>query len=831
MASDDAHSAAYLTSSEPSPQPSSDRQPLSQGSPSNGQTSSPDPLETKQASSQAPLLTAPDAARGHSIEPPLPQVTAAGVASGDTGSGLLVASPKHSSADPHKEEEAGLLPPAAGTGISDQSCAVSQSCELQAGSPEGTIRLGFGLATGVALQAPVAQTDTRLDRSPSRMEYDPRRYRSQSSLEELLGPRLLSAQTQLLCHSPRQAAISKLRSLSVKQSLSSKPAAGEKVGSSHPAVSAQHAQHADSFEVVSEARAVSTDLIAGLKKTSRTAGQQQPLQQTSVSRHSDRHRQVASSHTAQTDTEQASMPQSSAHLAASIERSNAAVLLSPHRSCSVARLRSQSFAKHLHDHRQPTSRSLAPAVPAAAAANGGAAAAAGGAAGAAAAAGGAAGAAAADVQRQQGSTDTQTEARPAASCQSQAGLQTEAAQTALTQHVASHHRQASLAVRQDVSSMQMATALPSADSAPPSGEDDRQAEEDDRQAEEDDRQAEEDERQALDEPLDAADIALMLVSGQDRAASEPEASQSGVGPMTHSADSPLHSEGTLVSGLNHSPVLDRAHSKSEGCSPVSISSTTASGSSDRNLQHSQRQQVSGPATSTSTANSVNSTHSQRQHASGPATSASSAMSVCATDLSSAAQHDSGDGTVAVCISSTGAGATVSLRVEPGTDAHVSTSPSGTVSTADGVCHLSAEAVRLDLGAGSDGSAASTADHSKQPPTALCHVGCESVSPGRGQSACGSLGSQAHAQQSREAEKIVGTLPNAGPIDSTDQDGEGSIVPRYDQKAVPAGPERGADHGQQPVGNSPGRRSSPGQGLFGRLEGGIRSLLGRAPKQV
>ena len=817
MASDDAHSAAYLTSSEPSPQPSFDRQPPSQDSPSNGQASSPDPLETKQAPSQAPPLTAPVAARVNSVGPLLPQVTAAGGTSGDTGSVmLLVAAPQHSSENPQEEEKAGRLPPAAGTGISDQSWAIAQSCKLQAGSPEGTTRLGFGVATGVPLEAPVAQTDTHLDRFPSRVEYDPLQYRSQSSLEELSGHALLSAQTQLLCHSPRQAAISKLRSLSVKQSLSSKPA-GEKVGLSHPAVSAQHA---GSFEVVSEACAVSTDSITGLQKTRRAAAEQQPLQQSSVSHHSGRQQRATSSHTVQTDPQQAGTPRRGAHPTASIEHSNATVLMSPHRSCSVARLRSQSFAKHLQDHRQPSSRSLASAVPAAAAA-------------ADAAATAADAAAVDDVQRQRGSTDTQTEAQPAGSGRSQAGLQTQAAQSALTQPVASHHRQASWAVRQDVSSMQTATALPSADSALPSGENGCRAEEDDRQAEEDDRQAEEDDRQALDEPLDAADIALMLVSGQDRAASEPEASLSGVSPMTRSADGPMHSEETHVKGVNYSPVFDRTHSRSEGCSPVRLSSATTNGSSDSELQHSQRQQVSGPATSASSANAVSATHqhSQHQQASGPATWASSAMSVRATGPSSAAQHESGDSTVAVCISSTGAGATVSLRVEPGTDAHVSTGPSGAVSTADGVCHVSADAVRLDFGAGGDGPAASTAEHSRQLSAALCHVGCESVSAERGQSVSGSLGSQAYAQQSGEAERIAGMLSNAGPVDAVDQDGKDSNTARHDQKAVPVSPERGVKQGQEPVGNSPGRRGSPTQGLFGRLEGSIRSLLGRAPKQV
>ncbi|DBA68558.1 TPA: hypothetical protein ACH3X2_013589 [Trebouxia sp. C0005] len=748
--SDDAHSAAYLTSSEPSP---------SGQAPSNGQLCLSDghpPLPEMPYHGNGPNpLTVKEATKSNSEEVSTPEGLWANAASPDSRV-HLVGSMLQQSGGQQPHQPAGPAPvhptPAAmhanlhlRTVTSSQGADDQQTGAQPAGTAGCTSSRGGGDVMEATSASPAAWADTRPEATPLQPAYDPQRYQTQTSPEESSGHALLSAhalgaQPQLLGSSPRQAAISKLRSVSVKQSQSAKP-----VVQGHSALThaSSGAQHLSSFGELSQKDAVSHVDVSEAHQTSVTAEGQHSLLQVTAS---DNHQQhAASSHTAQTDPELAHTHIAAISFPLSASRNAPAVILSPRRSTSVAKLRTHSLAKHLQDHCHASVRSMAsPAEPAAAAAA---------------------------LQQQLRDTDAPTEACPQAPVPSQARQSVVAAQGT----DAHTHRQ-----------------------------------------------------QEEEELLDTADIDLTLPSEQDSTASVPGPGpcQAELVPQTHSAEGLLHSEGIAGSpGMMTTAGLDRAHSKSEGSSPVSMSRTCEP------------------------------MHLLNAHLHGSSLhrSASSAKD---DDVVCPAQHEVTDSVVTVHISSTGAHATVSLEVQSknSLDSYASPAPDS-----DRIAVKETHQTIADLAPVTEVVAPPHAVHDMHHPSSSNHLGHVLVSCGTAEEytrevapatecclasdaaqqsphaqlpteASGSTHDQAALQQPPELQPIGTRSLQAAPCDEAVLAQNGRYGKRHFQEAVPCSPSRSGNQGEGAVLDSPGRRCSPRPSLFGRLEGGLRTLLGRTPKQ-
>ncbi len=767
--SDDAHSAAYLTSSEPSP---------SGQAPSNGQLSlsdGPPPLpELLYSGHSSNPLTVKEAAKTNSEE----TSTAEGLWANAAPPDSIVhhqaegSTPQQSGGQqPHQSEGAEPVHPTPTamhanhhlrTVTSSEGADEQQTGAQPAGIADFTSSRGGGDVMEGTFASLAAWADTCPEATPLQPAYDPQRYQMQTSPEEasehaLLSAQALGAQPQLLGSSPRQAAIFKLRSLSVKQSQGAKPSVKGHSALTHASSCAQHAQQAQqasSFGEVSQEEAVSSVDVSEAYQTSMTAEGQRSLQKVSAS---DSHQQhTASSHTAQTDPEPAHTYMSAVPFPLSSSRNAPAVMMSPRRSTGVAKLRTHSIAKHLQQHCHASVRSLASsAEPMSAAA---------------------------------AHTDAQTQARPQASVPSQAKQSTMAAQGT----DAHTHRQ-------------------------------------------------EEEEEEL---LDTADIDLTLLLEQDSTESGPGPGpgtyQTELVPLTRSAEGLLHSESIVRSpGVMTTPGLDTAHSKSEGCSPVSMS-----GSCEPMHPHSPN------------------LHSSSFHRS--ASSAEAADFVCPAQhegsdsmaqhegSGSTAQHEGSDSVVTVCISSTGAHATVSLEVQcqNSRDSHASPAPDNNLTAVKETHQSIADLAPVT-------AAPTHAVHDMHHPSISDHLGhgpvsCDTAEEDAREAAPAaelSLASDA-AQQSLHAQLAIeasGTTHDQDALQQPPESGRQSLqaAPCDDpllgqnggdgkghlQEAIPCSPSRGGSQGEGAVLDSPGRQCSPRQSLFGRLEGGLRTLLGRAPKQV
>ena len=620
--------------------------------------------------------------------------------------------------------------------------------------PAGTA--GFTSSRGVmegASNSPAAWADTHPEATPLQPAYDPQRYQTQTSPEEasehaLLSAQALDAQPQLLGNSPRQAAISKLRSLSVKQTQSAKPAVKGHSALTHASSSAQHLS---SFGESSQKDAVSPVDVSKAHQMSMSAEGQHSLRQVSAS---DNHQQHAAlSPTAQTDPEPSHTNMSVIPCPLSASRNAPAVMMSPRRSTSVAKLRTHSLAKHLQDHCHASVRSLAaPAEPVCAAAA---------------------------LQQQLKDTDAQTEACPLASVPSQARQSIVAAQGT---HAHTH----------------------------------RQQEEE--------------------ELLDTADIDLTLLLEQDSTESGPGSGphQTELVPLTRSAEGLLHNESAARSpGVMTTVGLDTAHSKSEGCSPVSMTGSCEP-------MH---------------------LHSPNLHGSSFHRSASSAADfVCPAQhemSGSIAQHEDSGSIVTVCISSTGAHATVSLEVQSQTSSDSDASPAP---ASDLIAVRETHQSIADLAPVTEVVAPPHAVHDMHHPSFSNHmsrgpVSCDNTkqdtreaapatelclaSDAAQQSApaqlpteaSGTTHDQAALQQPPEAESAGRQSPQAPPCNDPLLAQNSGYRKGHLLEAVACSPSTGGSQDGGAVLDSPGRQYSPRQSLFGRLEGGLRSLLGRAPKQV
>lgn len=788
--SDDAHSAAYLTSSEPSP---------SGQAPPHGQLSLSDehpPLtELPYSGHGSSPLTVKEAAKLNSEEKSTPEGLWANAASPDSRVHHLVGSTPQQSGGQHLHQSEGAAPvhptPTAmhashhpRTVTSSEGADGQQTDAQPAGTADCTSsRQGYDVTEGT-FRSPAAWTDTCPEATPLQPAYDPQRYQKQTSPEEAsehasLSAQALGTQPQLLGSSPRQAAIFKLRSLSVKQSQSAKPAVRRHSALTHASSSAQRAQQAQqagSFGEVFLEDAISPVDVSEAHQNSITAEGQRSLPQVSASDHHQQH--AAASHTAQTDPEPAHT-----HISAvpfplsSTSRKAPPVMMLPPRSTSVAKLRTHSLAKHLQDQCHASVRSLiSPTEPVCAAA---------------------------------AHTDAQTEACPQASVPSQARQSIVAAQ----ETDAHTHRQ-----------------------------------------------------QEEEELLDTADIDLTLGSEQASTASGPGSGpgpyQTELVPLTRSAEGLLHSESIARSpGVMTKPGLDRAQSKSEGCSPVSMT-----GSCKPMQPHSPNlhgSSIHRSASSAEAADSVcpaqhESSDSIAQHeGSGSIAQHEGSDSIAEHEGSGGiAQHEGSDSLVTVCISSTGAHATVSLEVQSqnSSDSHASPAPDS-----DLIAVKETHQIIADL-APTEVVASTHAARDMHHPSAHSHMGhgpvsCDTAEEDAREAApatelslasdaakqslhaqlpieaSGTTHDQAALQQPPEVEPTGRQSIQSAPYDDpllgqNGGDGKGHV-----QEAIPCSPSRGGSRGEGTVLDSPGRQRSPRQSLFGRLEGGLRTLLGRTPKQV
>lgn len=749
--SDDAHSAAYLTSSEPSPSgqaPSNGQPSLSDGRPpltelpysghglSGKEAANTNPEGTSTTEALWANAASPDSIVHHQAEGSTPQQSGGQQPHQSDGEPSVHPTPTAMHANHHLR-----------TVTSSESADEQQTGAQPAGTADVTSSRGGDNVTEGTFASPAAWADTHPEAKPLQPAYDPQRYQMQASREEASEHALLGAQPQLLGSSPRQVAIFKLRSLSVKQSQSAKPAVKGHSALTHASSSAQHAQQAQqasSFGEVSQEDAVSPVDVTEACQTSMTAEGQRSLRQVSTS---DSHQQqAASSHTAQTEPEAAHTHMSAIPFPLSASRNAPAVMMSPRRSTSVAKLRTHSLAKHMQEHCHVSVRSLAsPAEPVCVAAA---------------------------LQQQPRDTDAQTEACPHTSVPSQAMQSTMAAQGSDT-HT---HRQ-----------------------------------------------------QKEEELLDTADIDLTLLSEQDSTALGPRLGpyHTELVPLTRSAEGLLHSESTARSpGAMTTAGLDRAHSKSEGCSPVSMS-----GSCEPMHPHSPH------------------LHSSRFHRS--ASSAEAAGFVCP------AQHEGSDSVVTVCISSTGAHVTVSLEVQSqnSSDSHASPAPDSNLVAAQETHQMIA-----DLAPVTEAVAPTHAVHDMHRSSVQSHVGrgpvscdnaeedamevAQATEPGLASDAApqsphaqllteasGTTHDQAALQQPPEVESAGRQSLQAAAYDDPLLGQNGGYGKGHLQEAVPCSPSRGSSQGEGAVLASPDRQCSPRQSLFGRLEGGLRTLLGRTPKQV
>ncbi len=783
--SDDAHSAAYLTSSEPSPSgqaPSSGQLSLADGRP---------PLtELPYSGHGSNPLTAEEASKLDSEGTSIPEALWANASSPDSRVHQVGGSTPQQSGGQHlhQSERAPPVQPTPTamhanhhlrTVTSSEGADEQQTGAQPAGTADFTNSRGGDNVTEATFASPAAWADTRPEASPLQPAYDPQRYQTQTSPEEasehaLSSAQALGAQPQLLGSSPRQAAISKLRSLSVKQSLSAKPAVKGHSALTHASSSAQHAQQAqqaNSFGEVSQEDAVSPVDVSEAHQTSMTAEGQRSLRQVSTS---DSHQQQApSSHTPQTEPEAAHTHMSAIPFPLSASRNAPAIMMSPRRSTSVAKLGTHSLAKHLQDHCHASVRSLvSPAKPVCVAAA---------------------------LQQQPRDTDAQTEACPQASVPSQAMQSTVAAQGSHT-HT---HRQ-----------------------------------------------------QKEEELLDTADIDLTLLSEQNSTASGPGPGpyQTELVPLTHSAEGLLHSESAARSpGLMITAGLDRAHSKSEGCSPVSMT-----GSCEPMQPHSPNLHSSSFHRSASSAEAADSVCPAQHEGSDSIAQHESSGSIAQHEGSgSIAQHEGSDSVVTVCISSTGAHATVSLEVQSQSSSASRASPapdsnfmnikqthqmiadlapvSELVTTPHAVHDMHHPSVSNHMGHGPVSCDTAEEDARELPPaTELClasDAAKQSVHAQLPIEASGTTHDQAALQQPPGVESAGRQSPQAAPCDDPLLSHYSGYGKGHLQEAVPCSPSRGDSQGEGAVLDSPGRQRSPRQSLFGRLEGGLRTLLGRTPKQA
>ncbi|DBA98665.1 TPA: hypothetical protein ACH3X1_014446 [Trebouxia sp. C0004] len=750
--SDEAQSAAYLTSSEPSP--------IGQ-TPSNGQSSLP---EIPCRGHSANPLTVIESAKLDSEETPsIPEALWVNAGCPDSKVHLVGSTPQQGGGEQAHQAggAASVLPTPTDMDATHhlRTLASSEGADGQRADaqPAGTAgrtrsRKGGDVPGGFS-NSPAAWADTCLGANPLQSVYDPQRYQAQTSPEEasdhaLFSAQALGAQPQLLGNSPRQAAISKLRSLNVKQSQSAKPAVKRHSALTHSSSSAQHAQqaqHASSFGEVSQKDAVSPAHVNEAHQTSVTAEAQHSLRQVSAS---DNHQhQAVLSHTAQTEPEPAHMHVNAMPFPLSASRKARAVMMSPRRSTSVAKLRTHSLAKHLQEHCHASSWSLESATEPVCAA--------------------------AALQQQLKDTDAQTEACPQASVPSQARPSIAAAQ-GTNAHT---HRQ-----------------------------------------------------QEEEELLDTADIDLTLLLEQDSTASRlgPGHYQTELVALTCSAEGLLHSESAARSaGVMTTPGLDRAwtqpgHSKSEGCSPVSMSGEP---------MH---------------------LHSPNLHGSSSHRSASAAGSA---DFICPAQHPGSDTIVTVFVSSTGAHATVSLKVQSqnSSDSRTSPAPEIFLVAAQETHHMIADlvpvtAVVAPTHAVHDMHHQSVSNHEERgpvscetaeedtrevaPATELCLASDAAQQSPHAQlptAPFGTTDDQAALQQPPESRPTGTQSLQAAPDDPLLAQ-YGSYGKGHREKSVACSPSRGGSQSEDTVLESPGRPCSPKQSLFGRLEGGLRTLLGRTPKQ-
>ena len=619
-------------------------------------------------------------------------------------------------------------------------------------------------------------------------EYDPQRYKFCASPEETSGQasfgaqalsaqtQALSAQTQPLGQSPRQAAIHKLRSLSMKQSQTSK--SGHEL-LSHLTAGAQHESGARLDPVYDSrlAAADGSDQLHGQEQK----GKGSELQPDASGNHAQQQQQ-AFAHTAQTDPVQAQMHQSNACVAVVAEDNNPALLLSPRRSTSVAKLRSQSLAKHLHG----SLRGFA-ANPA--------------------------------LGQQMISTDSQTGSDSQADVQPQTRPGAGATGSTDARHATGSHMDGLPQIRQEAPLLQSTDAVhmlsseadPSSQANP--GTDPYSEPQSDESTSSAKAQSKQPDHSQEGMPVDTADIPMMIPSVNDSTAIVSQQHQAQPLPLTRpQQEGLLHSSSTAVAALPAiTPDLGRAQSRSEGCSPVSLNS-----SSQTSRQYSPDPDQLGMPTSPSSTDTAGHISIVRQQ--------------------------SCDSTVAVCISSSGAGAKLSLEVvsqpvqDPCGGKHLSLDRPDHTASQQPVLKLlrPSQAPLEDSVAVADDRAVGSAAHGVS--VSFPKMGSSPVRSDQAKRMC--------EEDPREAPGAVRRMPQPSSsaqhshahvdlVPTGNEDGKAPVqsVQQSDASDGCACIIEGDDgQGQGAVPESPGRKNGPGQSLLGRLEGGIRNLLGRIPKQ-
>ena len=207
-------------------------------------------------------------------------------------------------------------------------------------------------------------------------------------------------------------------------------------------------------------------------------------------------------------------------------------------------------------------------------------------------------------------------------------------------------------------------------------------------------------------------------------------------------------------------------------------------------------------------------------------------------------HSMSDSRVALCISSSDAGATISLEVvtqhssiptammSSEEEHQQATGQSGPDQAHPAATSPLTDAIKLSADV-----------HGRSEE--LNHMACGPVSSAMTQQhACGTeeeAGEAAMWTQPAAPSSASQQLQKQNPTSEEDEEAAGhqqgdELGKSTHDRAVrssnrEAKPSAGAPHSLGAVPTSPSKKKSPGQSLLWRLEGGIRTLLGRTPKQV
>ena len=793
-AADNAQSAAaYLTSSEASREPSFSGQPPSsdpsfsgqppssdysfRGQPPSsdhsfrGQPPSSDPSFRGQPPSSDPSFSAQDLPKDQAVGPSRSLLT-------EKSPGLAVSKSQQLQMEQHHQQQLQAPEPLPQLWPPMTDSYVQEHVQTEARSVGSAGRdyqpVGAAVSTTTTPRGhPTLLADPLLGSSPGRAEYDPQRYKPrtphEADLENGLSSPLtqgLIPQTHLLGESPRQAAILKLRTLSVKLSQGIKAGAMGR--------NTQAPTDTTTAPVSNPSTAPASDLVAPSDSQSPDAAEEQlpSADSTAAATAAGATRRSASGHLAQQEPAQTQaqtpsgvMQSSSVHTG---EGTAPVGQLSPRRSISMAKLRSQSLAKHLQEHRYTPQNRLS-AVP---------------------------DSTTVAVMPQLDGSGAHTQAAAQ-------GLVPAEAAAGFMQSSSVHTGEGTVLVGLAATQAKVRTQHPSAGalSLPAAQVQSDQA------------------AQRPKAPLDTADIDIVLLSEHGGKCLSPRPCHEGQLTLARSAEGLLPSNSLSSEGMSATmPVVERRQSRSEGCSPVSMGSSSKT--SDRH--------GSDP-------------HHGRGHA-----SASSASVAGPGRQGSTLTHDHSmsDSRVALCISSSDAGATISLEVvtqhssiptammSSEEEHQQATGQSGPDQAHPAATAPLTDAIKLSADA-----------HGRSEE--LNHMACSPVTSAMTrQHACGTeedAGEAAMWTQPAAPSSASQQLQQQNPSSEEDEEAAGHqqgdesgmstqdrAIRRSNREAKPSA---GAPHSLGAVPTSPSKKKSPGQSLLWRLEGGIRTLLGRTPKQV